>query len=32
LVLREGRVDRLLQRSDVASEPDLHRLVQEQAA
>jgi ribose transport system ATP-binding protein len=32
LVLREGRVDRLLQRSEVSSEPDLHRLVQEQAA
>jgi ribose transport system ATP-binding protein len=32
VVLREGRVDRLLDRSDVSSEPELHRLVQEQAA
>jgi ribose transport system ATP-binding protein len=32
VVLREGRVDRLLDRSEVASEPELHRLVQERAA
>jgi ribose transport system ATP-binding protein len=32
VVMREGRVDRLLDRSDVRSEPELHRLVQEQAA
>ena len=32
VVLRAGRVDRLLDRADVASEPELHRLVQEQAA
>jgi ABC-type sugar transport system ATPase subunit len=32
IVLRDGRVDRKLDRSDVASEPELHRLVQEQAA
>jgi ribose transport system ATP-binding protein len=32
VVLREGRVDRELSRGDVASEPELHRLVQEQAA
>jgi ribose transport system ATP-binding protein len=32
VVLREGRVDRMLDRADVASEPELHRLVQEQAA
>jgi ribose transport system ATP-binding protein len=32
VVMREGRVDRLLDRSDVTSEPELHRLVQERAA
>jgi ribose transport system ATP-binding protein len=32
VVLRAGRVDRMLDRADVASEPELHRLVQEQAA
>jgi ribose transport system ATP-binding protein len=32
VVLRDGRVDRELERGDVASEPELHRLVQEQAA
>jgi hypothetical protein len=30
--MREGRVDRLLDRSEVTSEPELHRLVQERAA
>jgi ribose transport system ATP-binding protein len=32
LVLRDGRVDQVLERGDVASEPELHRLVQERAA
>jgi ribose transport system ATP-binding protein len=32
VVMREGRVDRLLDRSEVTSEPELHRLVQERAA
>jgi ribose transport system ATP-binding protein len=32
VVLRDGRVDRELERSDVADEPQLHRLVQEAAA
>jgi ribose transport system ATP-binding protein len=32
IVLREGHVDRLVDRSEVASEPELHRLVQERAA
>ena len=32
VVLRSGRVDRVLDRADVGSEPELHRLVQEQAA
>jgi ribose transport system ATP-binding protein len=32
VVLRAGRVDRVVGRADVASEPELHRLVQEQAA
>ena len=32
VVMREGRVDRVLDRSDVTSEPELHRLVQERAA
>ncbi|MEA2419818.1 MAG: ribose transport system ATP-binding protein [Thermoleophilaceae bacterium] len=32
LVMREGRVHRTVERSEVGSEPELHRLVQEQAA
>jgi ribose transport system ATP-binding protein len=32
VVMREGRIDRVVERSDVASEPELHRLVQEKAA
>ncbi|MGD9734369.1 MAG: sugar ABC transporter ATP-binding protein [Solirubrobacterales bacterium] len=31
IVLREGRVDRTLERDEVADEPELHRLVQEAA-
>jgi ribose transport system ATP-binding protein len=31
VVLREGRIDRSLERDDVADEPELHRLVQEAA-
>jgi ribose transport system ATP-binding protein len=32
IVLREGHVDRVVDRSEVTSEPELHRLVQERAA
>jgi ribose transport system ATP-binding protein len=32
IVMRDGRVDRVVERADVASEPELHRLVQERAA
>jgi hypothetical protein len=32
LILRDGAVERSLERGDVASEPELHHLVQEQAA
>jgi ribose transport system ATP-binding protein len=32
VVLRDGRVDRVLSRTDVSDEPELHRLVQEAAA
>jgi ribose transport system ATP-binding protein len=32
LVLRDGRIDRSVERAEVAGEPELHRLVQEAAA
>jgi ribose transport system ATP-binding protein len=32
IVLRDGRIDRMLDRNEVVSEPELHRLVQERAA
>jgi ribose transport system ATP-binding protein len=32
LVLRDGTVDRSLERTEISDEPELHRLVQEAAA